>query len=163
MLLTTILVTSGRFNLFRFRSTLTAKNTVISPNFLVWEFCGKAQFPHITRIYTETVPYHKISTPGNSVKLGYFFTVTANWDQKMEYWAWNWNINILQDMKQDLKFDLFCIQLIKPHDIETELCYWHWCVSINKHHKLKSYLHRPAGFMIQVEDGFLRNSSTNKL
>ena len=36
-------------------------------------------------------------------------------------------------------------------------------VSINKHHKLKSYLHRPAGFMIQVEDGFLRNSSTNKL
>ena len=24
----------------------TAKNTVISPNFLVWKFCGKAQFPH---------------------------------------------------------------------------------------------------------------------
>ena len=23
-----------------------AKNTVISPNFLVWKFCGKAQFPH---------------------------------------------------------------------------------------------------------------------
>ena len=22
----------------------TAKNTVISPNFLVWKFCGKAQF-----------------------------------------------------------------------------------------------------------------------
>ena len=24
----------------------TVKNTVISPNFLVWKFCGKAQFPH---------------------------------------------------------------------------------------------------------------------
>ena len=24
----------------------TAKNTVISPNFLAWTFCGKAQFPH---------------------------------------------------------------------------------------------------------------------
>ena len=26
--------------------TDTAKNTLISPNFLVWKFCGKAQFPH---------------------------------------------------------------------------------------------------------------------
>ena len=25
---------------------LTVKNPVISPNFLVWKFCGKAQFPH---------------------------------------------------------------------------------------------------------------------
>ena len=25
--------------------TNTAKNTVISPNFLVWKFCEKAQFP----------------------------------------------------------------------------------------------------------------------
>ena len=25
---------------------ITAKNTVISPDFLVWKFCGKAQFPH---------------------------------------------------------------------------------------------------------------------
>ena len=24
----------------------TAKNTVISPNFLVWKFCGKAHFPY---------------------------------------------------------------------------------------------------------------------
>ena len=24
----------------------TAKNPVISPNFMVWKFCGKAQFPH---------------------------------------------------------------------------------------------------------------------
>ena len=26
-------------------SGFTAKNTVVSPNFLVWKFCGKAQFP----------------------------------------------------------------------------------------------------------------------
>ena len=24
----------------------SAKNTVISPNFLMWKFCGRAQFPH---------------------------------------------------------------------------------------------------------------------
>ena len=45
----------------------TAKNTVISPNFMVWKFCGKAQFPHsfgrIARNYAETVLFHKISTP----------------------------------------------------------------------------------------------------
>ena len=45
----------------------TAENTVISPDFLVWKFCGKAQFPH-----TETVPFRKISTPENQVKLRYF-------------------------------------------------------------------------------------------
>ena len=47
----------------------TAKNTVIPPNFLVWKFCGKAQFPHsfrrIARNYEKTVPFRKISTPGN--------------------------------------------------------------------------------------------------
>ena len=47
----------------------TAKNTVISPNCLVWKFCGKAQFPHsferFARNCAETVPFHKISTPGN--------------------------------------------------------------------------------------------------
>ena len=45
----------------------TAKNTVISPNFMVWKFFGKAQFPHsfgrIARNYAETVLFHKISTP----------------------------------------------------------------------------------------------------
>ena len=47
----------------------TKKNTLISPNFLVRKFCGKAQFPHsfgpIARNYEETVPFHKISTPEN--------------------------------------------------------------------------------------------------
>ena len=49
------------------REDNTAKNTVISPNFMVWKFCGKAQFPHsfgrIAQNYVETVPFHKISTP----------------------------------------------------------------------------------------------------
>ena len=44
----------------------TAKNTVISPNSLVWKSCGKAQCPHsIARNYAETVPFHKIFVPGN--------------------------------------------------------------------------------------------------
>ena len=47
----------------------TAKNIVISPNFLVWKFCGKEQFPHsfgrFPRNYAETVPFHKVPTPGN--------------------------------------------------------------------------------------------------
>ena len=51
------------------RHLFTVKNTVISPNFLMRKFCGKAQFPHsfgkITRNYAETVPFHKTSTPGN--------------------------------------------------------------------------------------------------
>ena len=25
---------------------IIAENTVISPNFMVWKFCGKAQFPY---------------------------------------------------------------------------------------------------------------------
>ena len=30
----------------RFNNNNIAKNTVISPNFLAWKFCGKEQFPH---------------------------------------------------------------------------------------------------------------------
>ena len=52
------------------------KYTIISPNLLVWEFCGKAQFPQsfwrFAQNFSETVPFHKISTPGNYVKLRYF-------------------------------------------------------------------------------------------
>ena len=55
---------------------LYCEKTVISPDFVMWKFCGKAQLPHsfgrITRNYVETVPFHKISTPGNQVKLRYF-------------------------------------------------------------------------------------------
>ena len=51
-------------------------NTVISPNFLFWNFCGKVQFTHsfgrFNRNYAGTVPFHKISTAGNWVKLRCF-------------------------------------------------------------------------------------------
>ena len=47
----------------------TAKNPVISSNFLMWKFCGKAQFLHsfgrIAQNYADTVPIHKIPTPEN--------------------------------------------------------------------------------------------------
>ena len=58
------------------RLEITGKNTVISPDFLVWKFCGKTQFLHsfgrIARNYAETVPFCKICTPANQVKLRYF-------------------------------------------------------------------------------------------
>ena len=54
----------------------TGKNTVISHDFLVWKFCGKVQFPHsfgrFAGNYAEIMPFRKISTPGNQVKLRYF-------------------------------------------------------------------------------------------
>ena len=40
----------------------TAKNTVISPNFLMWKFCGKSQFPRFLGNYAETALFHKIPT-----------------------------------------------------------------------------------------------------
>ena len=53
----------------------TAKNTVISSDFLKWKFYGKVQFPHsfgqYARNYAETMSFRKISTPGNQVKLRY--------------------------------------------------------------------------------------------
>ena len=49
------------------------KNTLISPKFLVWKFCRKAEFPHsfgwIAGNYAETVPFYKIWTQENQVKL----------------------------------------------------------------------------------------------
>ena len=46
----------------------TVKNTAISLNFLVWKFCER-QFLHsfgrFAQNYVETVPFHKISTPGD--------------------------------------------------------------------------------------------------
>ena len=52
-----------------FTGPYTGQNAIISSNFLVWKFCGKAQFPHsfgrFARNYAETVPFHEISTPGN--------------------------------------------------------------------------------------------------
>ena len=69
------LVTCKKFSYFSptffspIRYIILAKNTVISPNFKVWKFCGNAQYPHkfgrFARNYAETMRFHKISTPGN--------------------------------------------------------------------------------------------------
>ena len=75
----------------------TSENSVISPNFLVWKFCGKAQFPHslgrIARNSAESVPFHKISTPENYVKLRYFTLGRQLFSQKST------NINVSQCLK----------------------------------------------------------------
>ena len=46
---------------FFFEVGNTVKNTVFSPDFLVWKFCGKVKFPQsfgrIVRNYAETVPF----------------------------------------------------------------------------------------------------------
>ena len=43
-------------------NAFTAKNTVISPDFLVWKFCGKAQFPHMRKLcLSAKYPHHEIS------------------------------------------------------------------------------------------------------
>ena len=59
-------------------------NIVISPTFLVWKFCGKAQFlesfGRFAQTYAETVPLHKVSTPGNLVKLRYFTQCTVDFN-----------------------------------------------------------------------------------
>ena len=58
--------------------TNTTRNTVISPNFLLWKFCEKAQFLHsfgwFVQNYTETVPFHKTSARGKLGEItgGYF-------------------------------------------------------------------------------------------
>ena len=41
---------------------ITAKNTVISPNFLVQKFCGKEQFPHSFGRFARTVRKLFLST-----------------------------------------------------------------------------------------------------
>ena len=57
----------------------TAKKALISSDFLAWKFCGEAQFPHnfgkFAQNYVETVPFLKIFTPGNQVKLRYLLQI----------------------------------------------------------------------------------------
>ena len=54
-------------------ATCTAKNTVIIPNFLVWEFCEKAQFTNsfgrIAQNYAEIVSFHKF--PHQEIRWNY--------------------------------------------------------------------------------------------
>ena len=58
------------------RDPVNAKNNVTPPSFLVWKFCGIAQVPQsvgrIARNCAKAVPFPKICTPGNLVKLRYF-------------------------------------------------------------------------------------------
>ena len=55
---------------------LTAQNTVISPNFMVWKCYGNAQFLHsfmwFARNSAESMRFHNISTPGNLLKFRLF-------------------------------------------------------------------------------------------
>ena len=59
-------------NIRDFLKNFTAKNNVISPDFLVRKFCGKAQLQSESPETAETVHFGEISTPGNQVKLRYF-------------------------------------------------------------------------------------------
>ena len=49
----------------------------------MWKFCGKEQFPNslgrLAQNYAETVPFHKISTPG---KITVFFAVLV-----FDFWS----------------------------------------------------------------------------
>ena len=59
----------------------TAKITVISPNLLVWKFCGKEQFPYsfgrFAWNYAENVSFRKISTPELRWNYGIFCSVSG--------------------------------------------------------------------------------------
>ena len=50
-------------------STITRKNTVVSPNLLVLKYCGKAQFLHkfgrFACLCAKTVPFYKVFIPRN--------------------------------------------------------------------------------------------------
>ena len=59
---------------------LTEQNAIISPNFLVWKYCGKAQFPYsfgrIARNYAEAVPFRKNFHTRKLVEITAFYAVT---------------------------------------------------------------------------------------
>ena len=66
---------------------ITAKNTVISPDFLVWKFCGKAQFPYsfgrFARNCAETAFPQNFHT-SKSGEITVFFAVKKNDSTKMQ-------------------------------------------------------------------------------
>ena len=63
----------------RFKQFFHCVNTVISPNFLVWKFCAKAQFLHsfgrFAQNYAENVPFHKIQPKSSSTANANFIPV----------------------------------------------------------------------------------------
>ena len=101
------------FKLFSFPLThfapmcLSSKNTVISPDFQVWKFCGRAQFPYsfgwFARNYVETVPFCKISTPRNQVKLRYFLRCVSLFQCFPAFWSY-YRIPISKEIKWNIGF-----------------------------------------------------------
>ena len=83
----------------------TAKNTVISPEFLVWNYCGKAQFLHsfgqFARNYAETVPFRKIFTSGNQVKLRYFSQCFFNMSHENHHLKDFTDFNDFENLKKE--------------------------------------------------------------
>ena len=65
-------------SLSAFSNMATAKNTVIWPNFLMWKFWGKEQFPHsftrIPRNYAGTVPSTKFPSQKISKIMEFFWS-----------------------------------------------------------------------------------------
>ena len=56
----------------------------------MWKFCGKSQFPHsferIVRNYAKTMPFRKIPTPEDWIKLRYF-TQCKRSTRRRQYWC----------------------------------------------------------------------------
>ena len=91
------------------------------PNFLVWKFCGKAQFPHsfgrIAQRYAKSVPFHKISTQENYVKLLYF-----------SQWVWFFTVLVLvfKSASVVLKQDPTCIRKPMTNTFDKSTKFLHW-------------------------------------
>ena len=99
------------------------KNTVISPNFLVWKFWGQGQFPHsfgrIAQNYAETGPFCKISTPGNQVTLRYFL-------------QWCIRSTILKDFYTEIKFSKKSKQFQNSGLCERSILYFPFYLSLHQ-------------------------------
>ena len=79
------------------------KNTIISPNFLVWKFCGKAQFPHSEKhwekIIIDTINWRKLSPARKNHWKKYWEKINIdaiNWE-KLFVDPWNTNNAIYLD------------------------------------------------------------------
>ena len=63
-----------------------AKNRVISPNFLVWKFCGKAQFPHSFGELPETMRKLYLSTKFPHQEITWNYGIFRSGI----IWKWQW-------------------------------------------------------------------------
>ena len=136
-LLRDVFVVSATLSVMCYLVVDTAENTVISPNFLVWKFCGKTQFPHsfgrFTRSYAETVPFHKISTPENQVKfrkLRYFakWNFRLTWYNFLILWdnfAWFCRVSFASHKKWSLPWRTSSVYVTKSSgNCGFRLIYW---------------------------------------